>query len=357
MTFANPADFWPAPAAWLRLRSGTLARTVGALAVALLLAALLTLVHAPTEQHVALSAAPTASPPVAAPADRLHDAAPAIDFAKVFEEEERLLQRRISAKAGGATQGWYPTGGLQLLTATSFPSASQHSLSPSSEVASQDAAETPAASTAQTADAVPLPPKAPAVRWTSVRTQPAAAAPVTTRPEEPAAAPPAVASNPFSFLRRLFAPADSSASALLAANPQTAVYDIADRVVYLPNGEKLEAHSGLGHLLDDPSSKDQKSRGVTPPNVYAISLRERLFHGVKALRLTPVGDGQMFGRDGILAHTYMLGPNGQSNGCVSIKDYPRFLQAFEHGEIKRLIVVPNMHTEPARIANAAPGRA
>jgi hypothetical protein len=36
-------------------------------------------------------------------------------------------------------------------------------------------------------------------------------------------------------------------------------------------------------------------------------LREELFHGVHAIRLNPVGGGNMFGRDGMLAHTYMLG--------------------------------------------------
>src|SRR5882757_7510607 len=33
---------------------------------------------------------------------------------------------------------------------------------------------------------------------------------------------------------------------------QTAVYDITARTVYLPDGSKLEAHSGLGAKLDDP---------------------------------------------------------------------------------------------------------
>jgi hypothetical protein len=60
----------------------------------------------------------------------------------------------------------------------------------------------------------------------------------------------------------------------------------------------------------------------------------------------------MYGRDGMLAHTYMLGPNGQSNGCVSFKDYPRFLQAFKDGEVKRLIVVTDMNSQPARVAKA-----
>ena len=67
-------------------------------------------------------------------------------------------------------------------------------------------------------------------------------------------------------------------------------------------------------------------------------LREKIFHGVRALRMIPVGEGNMYGRDGILAHSYLLGPNGDSNGCMSIKDYDRFLQAFLNGEVKRVVV-------------------
>jgi hypothetical protein len=57
------------------------------------------------------------------------------------------------------------------------------------------------------------------------------------------------------------------------------------------------------------------------------------------LRLKPAGGGDVYGRTGLLAHTYMLGPNGDSNGCVSFKDYNAFLQAFQNGEVKRLVVV------------------
>lgn len=128
----------------------------------------------------------------------------------------------------------------------------------------------------------------------------------------------------------------------LDANGHTAVYDIASHTVYLPNGRRLEAHSGLGDHLDVPGDVNLKSRGPTPPNVYALRLREQLFHGVRAIRLTPVGDGDMFGRDGMLAHPYMLGPNGQSNGCVSFRDYPAFLNAFLAGEVDRLVVVENL---------------
>ena len=120
----------------------------------------------------------------------------------------------------------------------------------------------------------------------------------------------------------------------------TAVYDISAHVVYMPDGTKLEAHSGLGSKLDDPRFVNVRMLGPTPPHVYDLQPRETLFHGVPALRLNPVGgDEAIFGRTGLLAHTYMLGPNGDSNGCVSFKDYKAFLQAYRNGEVKRLAVV------------------
>jgi len=105
---------------------------------------------------------------------------------------------------------------------------------------------------------------------------------------------------------------------------------------------QLEAHSGLGVRLDDPRHVDEKKRGATPPNVYDLELREGLFHGVHALRLIPVDNDKVFGRTGLLAHTYMLGPNGDSNGCVSFRDYNVFLQAYMSHAIKRLAVVERL---------------
>jgi hypothetical protein len=120
----------------------------------------------------------------------------------------------------------------------------------------------------------------------------------------------------------------------------TAVYDISAHMVYLPDGSRLEAHSGFGNKLDDPSSANIKMRGVTPPHIYELKPRETLFHGVPALRLTPIGgDDAIFGRTGLLAHTFMLGPNGDSNGCVSFRDYDAFLNAYRNQGIKRLAVV------------------
>lgn len=122
----------------------------------------------------------------------------------------------------------------------------------------------------------------------------------------------------------------------------TAVYDISARAVYLPNGVKLEAHSGLGSRMDKVDSVAERNVGVTPPGTYQLRPRERPFHGVRALRLIPVDSESTLGRTGLLAHSYLLGPNGDSNGCVSIRDYERFLKAYDNGEITRLVVVPNL---------------
>ena len=122
----------------------------------------------------------------------------------------------------------------------------------------------------------------------------------------------------------------------------TAVYDISAHVVYMPDGTRLEAHSGLGSRLDDPRYPDEKMHGVTPPNIYDLELREAPFHGVRALRMLPQDETKTFGRSGLLAHTYMLGPNGDSNGCVSFKNYDAFLQAYLNHEIKRLAVVARL---------------
>ncbi|TAM99359.1 MAG: DUF2778 domain-containing protein [Rhizobiaceae bacterium] len=138
-------------------------------------------------------------------------------------------------------------------------------------------------------------------------------------------------------------PKPSNKFALPGAGSGVAVYDIKAATVYMPNGERLEAHSGMGSYTDKPRYVDEKDRGPTPPNVYTLSMREKLFHGVPAIRLTPVGDKKMYGRVGFLAHTYMLrGHYAQSNGCVVFKDYQKFLRAFKRGKVTKLVVVPTL---------------
>lgn len=208
-------------------------------------------------------------------------------------------------------------------------------------------------------DAVPLPPPNP-FRQAAQRTivaRSAAPAPVAqgagVRDSEPG------------FLQRLFgAPAEPPSkepTAMLAYAPvhnehdtslpnlspfrrappveKTAFYVINQGKVYMPDGSQLEAHSGIREKRDDPRYVHMRMKGATPPNTYILRMRERRFHGVEAIRMLPTEPGRMHGRDGILAHSYLLGPNGDSHGCVAFRDYAKFLNAFKRGEVTRMVVV------------------
>lgn len=214
---------------------------------------------------------------------------------------------------------------------------------------------------------VPMPRPRPAdfARMTSTiapsRAEIAVVRPETKTPEAQAPRPAALAyaapeldaksETPNDFFRNLLGRDD--ASRLLSGRRGIAIYDIASATVRLPNGERLEAHSGLAHRQDNPAYVREKNRGPTPPNVYDMRMREALFHGTEAIRLTPRDQKKVFNRDGLLAHSYMYaggGPRSQSNGCVVFKDYGRFLRAFKAGEIAKLVVVPNMAALPTYMA-------
>jgi len=217
--------------------------------------------------------------------------------------------------------------------------------SQSVDVSELESASIRAASGSAQANATPLPAPRPLAAVQAQRSGTRAPAVQTAAAEATASVPAQQASLTGSIFQRFFTPSPSrTESPLLASvDNHTALYDIEAHVVYLPNGERMEAHSGLGQWIDDPGHVNMKARGATPPNVYNLTMREGLFHGVEALRLNPVGDNSMYGRDGILAHPYMLGPSGQSFGCVSFKDYEAFLRAFKRGEVNRIVVVPHVN--------------
>jgi hypothetical protein len=204
---------------------------------------------------------------------------------------------------------------------------------PSTDDALPDSIPLPAARPRLTPDTARVEPSAPAA--------PAAPAAVTRQDDRPRGG---------GLLARLFG-GTGEGSPVPGARGGTAIYDIQARTVYLPGGERLEAHSGLGAMRDNPRYVHAKNTGPTPPSTYALTLRESLFHGVEAIRLTPVSGGNPYGRVGLLAHTYMLGQGGNSNGCVVFRDYRRFLGAFKRGEIKRLVVVTSMSAAPFRVAS------
>jgi hypothetical protein len=131
-----------------------------------------------------------------------------------------------------------------------------------------------------------------------------------------------------------------------------AIYDISAKPVYMPDGSRLEAHSGIGAMADQPRYANRKNVGPTPPGTYDLKLRESRFYGVEAIRLTPTSGSNQYGRDGLLAHSYLLrGGRAESHGCVAFKDYARFLAAYKKGKIKRLVVVPRMSKALKQVAS------
>lgn len=258
----------------------------------------------------------------------------AFDVAQIWRDEWTQLVGRVRVEMREVRDdAFIPAGGLSTLLASRFPSAANVRI-PSNLPGVLPGIEV----------ATPLPLPRPdgiarqdLARQSIARTQPVVIEPqLASLPPQPQPLP---KSGEPGILDRLFADPDRAAKAVLAANPNTVLYDIAKRVVYLPDGEKLEAHSGFGEWIDDPESVHRKMVGVTPPNVYAVGFREKPFHGVRALRMKPVGSGNMYGRDGILAHSYLLGEAGASNGCISVKDYEKFLKAYEDGKFNQIIVL------------------
>ncbi|RCS23069.1 DUF2778 domain-containing protein [Phyllobacterium salinisoli] len=131
-----------------------------------------------------------------------------------------------------------------------------------------------------------------------------------------------------------------------------AVYDISAAKVYMPDGSVLEAHSGVGKMVDDPRYVHVKMSGPTPPHTYNLKMREKRFHGVEAIRMLPVDGKNKFGRDGFLTHSYLLrGGRAESHGCVAFKDYDRFLKAFKQGKVRQLVVVPGGGQERMRLVS------
>jgi hypothetical protein len=90
--------------------------------------------------------------------------------------------------------------------------------------------------------------------------------------------------------------------------------------------------SCLSHTATGPSTVTQSEDWY----------KGRVVPWVRALPMIPEDSLKVFGRAGLLAHSFMLGPNGDSNGCVSFKNYDAFLQAYLDHKIKRLAVVASL---------------
>src|SRR4029077_13173830 len=85
----------------------------------------------------------------------------------------------------------------------------------------------------------------------------------------------AASSPPANAARKRVATAEASKDSIspvssVDQDSRTAIYDIAARTVYLPNGRRLEAHSGFGSHMDDARYVNLKRQGPTPPNTYKL---------------------------------------------------------------------------------------
>jgi Protein of unknown function (DUF2778) len=307
------------------------------------------------ERFAALETAPTTVASIPAPAQTSVKAKDHSGFAALFDARHfRFTQGTLS---GGAR-----------------PQLAEHLAAPISptELKSEDKAPPSPETETQVAQKMPLPAPRP-VKLASVQPTAAPAAPTATAlapstskgvVEDKATVLALISNNKNSLFYKLFGKPKAETTTLAYAatdggiasdtptilfdgmpkyDQYTAVYDISARKVYMPDGTELEAHSGLGSRMDDPRNVHVKMHGSTPPHVYDLTMREALFHGTEAIRMTPVGgSGRIHGRAGILAHPYLLGPRGDSNGCVSFKDYDTFLQAFKKGQVKRMVVVERL---------------
>lgn len=133
-------------------------------------------------------------------------------------------------------------------------------------------------------------------------------------------------------------------------NTKVAIYDVSNATVYLPDGTKLRAHSGIGKMRDNPRYEHVKMTGPTPAGTYRLSMREKRFYGVEAIRMTSIDGRDPKNRTGLLTHTNLLRGQIGSHGCVAFQDYQPFLRAFKRGQINTLVVVPELPSSRTQLA-------
>ncbi|UVC09300.1 DUF2778 domain-containing protein [Rhizobium sp. TH2] len=131
---------------------------------------------------------------------------------------------------------------------------------------------------------------------------------------------------------------------------KVAIYDVSNATVYLPDGTKLRAHSGIGRMRDNPRYEHVTMKGPTPAGIYRLSMREKRFYGVEAIRMTSIDGRDPKNRTGLLTHTNLLRGQKGSHGCVAFQNYQPFLKAFKRGRITMLVVVPELPSSRTQLA-------
>ena len=134
----------------------------------------------------------------------------------------------------------------------------------------------------------------------------------------------------------------------LVAVPLTMVFFCLTRLAYRPLADpKYEQNANeFFRRMATPVDFEKEVGGDNTATQARVLGAIACFYGafITCLLLIP---NPWLGRAGILVHPYLLGPNGQSNGCVSVKDYPKFLAAFKRGEVERMVVVARLEKPPA----------
>ena len=136
----------------------------------------------------------------------------------------------------------------------------------------------------------------------------------------------------------------------LGKGTNVAIYDVSNATVYMPDGTKLRAHSGIGHMRDKPRFEHVKMNGPTPAGIYRLSMREKRFYGVEAIRMTSIDGRDPKNRTGLLTHTNLLRGQKGSHGCVAFQNYQPFLKAFKRGQITMMVVVPELPSSRTQLA-------
>jgi hypothetical protein len=131
---------------------------------------------------------------------------------------------------------------------------------------------------------------------------------------------------------------------------KVAIYDVSNATVYMPDGTKLRAHSGIGKMRDNPRYEHVTMKGPTPAGIYRLSMREKRFYGVEAIRMTSIDGRHPKNRTGLLTHTNLLRNQKGSHGCVAFQNYQPFLKAFKRGHITMLVVVPSLPSSRTQLA-------
>lgn len=199
--------------------------------------------------------------------------------------------------------------------------------------------------------AIPLPEAKPALETVTIERKPVEEKPVarTKRDEAKDKEDVALAKPERSLFGDLFKGKGGS-TGWLGKGTKVAIYDVSNATVHMPDGTKLRAHSGIGKMRDNPDYEHIKMNGPTPAGIYRLKMRERLFHGVEAIRMTSIDGRDPKNRTGLLTHTNLLRGQKGSHGCVAFQNYEPFLNAFKRGRVTMLVVVPELPSSRTQLA-------